>query len=509
MKVSMTLIRNAISNWLAFFLSIVVSLFMMPFLIHYLGVSVYGIWVLIGSLTGYLGLFDFGISGAVVKYVAEFKESRNITDLNEFISTAVIIYSLIGLITLVVCTVIAFYFVQYFRIDAENIALSKWVILIVGVTIATNFPLSVFGGIVRGFQRFDYNSFVEIGMLVLRTILIFYFVARGGGLLALALVTFLVQTAGNCFRIFYVFKLNDQIRIHWALYKRKILKRILNYSIYSFLILMAVRIVYYTDSVVIGLFLSASAITFYSVASRLVEYFRMFIVEMTGVIMPAASELNTHKDLLKVHKLVIYSTKYAFLVTIPLGITLIIMGKVFITLWLGSEFATQAYLILIILTIPQINAMSHGCGSVLFGINKHKVNALSAVGEAVVNLVLSVILVKRIGLKGVALGTAIPLIITSLIIPIYTCRVIGLSFGDYIKKAFVPVLSSGIPFLLANIFFKLYFAQDTWLKFLSQNIACYLLFAIFAWNFSLEKSERATRLQDFAGILGLKKVSYK
>jgi hypothetical protein len=33
---------------------------MSPFIVHHLGTSAYGMWVLVGSLTGYLGLLNLG-----------------------------------------------------------------------------------------------------------------------------------------------------------------------------------------------------------------------------------------------------------------------------------------------------------------------------------------------------------------------------------------------------------------------------------------------------------------
>ena len=44
-----------------------------PFVLHHVGASDYGLWILISSLTGYASVLEFGISSAVIKYVAEFR----------------------------------------------------------------------------------------------------------------------------------------------------------------------------------------------------------------------------------------------------------------------------------------------------------------------------------------------------------------------------------------------------------------------------------------------------
>jgi len=64
-------LRN-LSNWAGFACSSVTFFFLSPFVFHHLGNSAYGIWVLIGSLTGYLGLFNLGVRGALTRNVARF-----------------------------------------------------------------------------------------------------------------------------------------------------------------------------------------------------------------------------------------------------------------------------------------------------------------------------------------------------------------------------------------------------------------------------------------------------
>jgi len=56
-------IRNVAANWGGFAFSILVTFFLSPFVVRHLGNGSYGVWTLIGSLTGYLGLLDMGVRG--------------------------------------------------------------------------------------------------------------------------------------------------------------------------------------------------------------------------------------------------------------------------------------------------------------------------------------------------------------------------------------------------------------------------------------------------------------
>ena len=66
------IIKNVGSSWFSLGINVLVGLFLSPFLVHYLGDSAFGIWVLIFSITGYYGLFDLGIRSSLIRYVSKF-----------------------------------------------------------------------------------------------------------------------------------------------------------------------------------------------------------------------------------------------------------------------------------------------------------------------------------------------------------------------------------------------------------------------------------------------------
>ena len=61
------ILRNVGSSWSALAVSVVVGIFLSPFILHRLGDTSFGIWVLIFSVTGYYGLFDLGIRSSIIR----------------------------------------------------------------------------------------------------------------------------------------------------------------------------------------------------------------------------------------------------------------------------------------------------------------------------------------------------------------------------------------------------------------------------------------------------------
>jgi hypothetical protein len=55
-----TLLRNVLSNWAGFLVEACVAFYLSPFVIHTLGDTSYGIWILLTSLTCYFGILNGG-----------------------------------------------------------------------------------------------------------------------------------------------------------------------------------------------------------------------------------------------------------------------------------------------------------------------------------------------------------------------------------------------------------------------------------------------------------------
>src|SRR5262249_7257527 len=96
---SSRIIGNVLMNWLAFTTTIGVGFLMSPFLIRHLGDGVYGVWVLIGSLGGYMGLLDFGITASTIKYIAEHRAKGDQDSINRVITGGLAVFSFVGLLS--------------------------------------------------------------------------------------------------------------------------------------------------------------------------------------------------------------------------------------------------------------------------------------------------------------------------------------------------------------------------------------------------------------------------
>src|ERR1700745_3244197 len=94
--------KNVGSSWFSLGVSILVGIFLSPFILHRLGDTAFGIWVLIFSVTGYYGLFDLGIRSSVIRYASTYTPTKDNEGLARLINTSLASYTVIGVAALVV-----------------------------------------------------------------------------------------------------------------------------------------------------------------------------------------------------------------------------------------------------------------------------------------------------------------------------------------------------------------------------------------------------------------------
>ena len=124
-------------------------------------------------------------------------------------------------------------------------------------------------------------------------------------------------------------------------------------------------------------------------------------------------------------------------------------GDQLLRLWVGAEF-TSSYATLVVLTTGVLAIAIQGtAGQVLLALDGHRLMASIAGVEALCNLGLSIVLGLRFGIVGVALGTAIPTVITAFGITLpYACRQVGASYASLMRPLVGPAAIAGGAYLV-------------------------------------------------------------
>jgi O-antigen/teichoic acid export membrane protein len=434
-------LTNVATSWGGLGVNIAVGFFLYPFILHHLGDEASGLWTLIYSLTGYYGIFDFGIRSSLIRYVSKFRATGDKDELARLINTSLFTYTFIGLLLVIPTTFGGFYVARIFQVSANFISDARILFLMVGYSMALGFPLGISGGILEGLQRFDLINLTNIVAMLVRAGLIIYVLKHGFGLLSVALITVSLPLISSAVRAVLAQRLL-RIPYGWKYVGAKSLKQVASYGSVTFMIIVAARLRFKTDAVIIGTFLSAAAITHFTVGARLVDYASEVVSSLAQIFTPMSSHFHATGDYDQLRKIFIFGNRACALVMFPMTVTLIVMGKSVIEAWVGPQYVTSYAVLLCVLIPSTVYEAQSTSNRILFGMSLHKTLAYIVLIEGIANVILSIVLVRPLGIVGDAIGTAIPLLCTSLFfLPRHMCRQLNIPIRKFLMDAyFFPVI---------------------------------------------------------------------
>ena len=439
--------KSVLSNWFGLIWAGLISFLLTPLMIHRLGVVYYGMWILAASLLDYYGLIDMAVRVALFRFISRFKGAGERESLNSTLSTALCIAGVIGTCFVILVPIVALLLPKFFAIHGTDRALFQWVCVLVGFSLAINIPSRVLGSYLCGFQRFDLYNLSGIITVSVRAASIAVVLLAGYNILAVSVVTLCASFLSLSLNYILLRRADPEVSFHWRKAGWSRAKELLNYGTYAFFNAGGESLRSYTDAVVIARMLSLALVTPFSIATRLIEYFRSIMSAITGPMLGVMSETDGRQRNDELRRYFLKSTRYMALLSFFLASLIILDGKALIRLWVGNSFESS-YTLVVILTIGYVVSFAQYPSQLIaFATAKHKPLALMTLGEGSLNLLLSIVWARKYGLVGVALGTTVPLLLSKILYqPWYALRIAKVSFGEYAKESLAR------PFVVCGLF---------------------------------------------------------
>jgi O-antigen/teichoic acid export membrane protein len=201
-----------------------------------------------------------------------------------------------------------------------------------------------------------------------------------------------------------------------------------------------------TDEIVIGTFLSAGIVAPYAMARRLSLLPQVLCDQFLKIVFPLSSQLNAENDVKRLRSLYLIGTRLTLIVLIPVTGTLVMLAGPILTLWAGTDYGHYAPIVVILALAIAIDTTQWPAGLILMGTARHHRLAAALFVASLVNLALSLVLVRTYGAVGVALGTLIPMAAVSLgyVLP-HAMNTIGVGLHPMLKEVLMPALVPAMP----------------------------------------------------------------
>ncbi|MGQ0634357.1 MAG: oligosaccharide flippase family protein [Planctomycetaceae bacterium] len=442
--------RNVLWNYGSMAAFMVAGFITAPLLVNRLGDEKYGLWLLIGTFTGYFGLLDLGLRASVGRFVAFHRARGEDEAVNQTVTTAFALLCIPLVLTVVGGILTVGWFFVIFDVPPADATSVRIALILMFANLALSFPLSLYDGVLWALQRFDVLSAVDIAQVAARTALTFYLISIGYGLAALTAVTLVTMIFGGAAKAYLAHRSCPGLVIRPEYWRGDRMRDMVGYGVWCFVASLSRMFTSQLSRIFIGSWVGVALVTPLGIASSLIGYGTSLLVAATGVLTPIATSLHAADKRAQQDQLCLIGGRlcsyYGFCI---LGWYLL-LGHAFILLWMRREIH-GAYPILAILALGEILPMTQSItGNILLGMARYRVVAYFSILEAALCVAGSLLLIGPFGVMGAAVSLAVSsALCRGLLVAIYGCREIGCGFKAFVHESFLPAMSyASVPLIL-------------------------------------------------------------
>lgn len=446
--------RNTGTNYLRTVLRLGSGLILFRLTFQYLSTEAFGFYSLLWSLFGYTILLDFGLGFTAQKAVAEHSAGGDTARLNQLIATIFWSFAAVGAVMLVVFLLGRPHFLSWTKVDPLLRPTFGTAYTVFFCAMACAFPLGIFPEMLRGLQRIDLANWLTIASTTVNLALLAWALVHGWSLPVIVAISVLTTIAPSAAAWFMARPRIPGLSLHPRHYRLSAVRGVLSFSIVAYLITFTNLIMARTDQAVISFSIGVGFIALYQAGYKVAEMFGLFSVQMQDALTPAAAQMHMQKDASGLRDLLIKSSTLTVLLTTPLyalsaayltPLVKILTGLETLepdTFWVGQSLLLATFSSLLTSSCSKRILMMCGWERRLLRIS---------VVDAVANLVLSLLLVHRFGVFGVALGTMIPTVLVGWgwVLPL-TARFAQTGVGSLLHEILrpaVPAIGGGLAVL--------------------------------------------------------------
>jgi O-antigen/teichoic acid export membrane protein len=349
----------------------------------------------------------------------------------------------------------------------------------------------VFGAATTARQRFALNNLVATAASLLTGAATFLLLAYGyrvravvGASTAVALLSY-VAYAWTAKRAF------PELRLHVSAFSTSLVRDVTAFSLYVFIIDIALQIAFNLDNVIVGAALGTSAVAIYAVTLRLADYQRQVSSQFNSLMFPVVVRYGAANDPEALRRMLIEGTRLAL--TLICGVTVCLMGFAapLISRWMGPGFDAAVPPLEVLAITGIVFVGQQPLGNILMGTGRQRLVALSTLAEAIVNLVLSLIFVRRYGLLGVAIGTIIPVVSTNLfVLAPAACQQVGIGVMDFARSVAVAPMIGGLIAAVAGAMLRNWWPPQSIPSILVEGALVGLVYLSAVWTVGFDHALR-------------------
>lgn len=335
------IITNAIWNSSYVVWTMLISFVLTPVMIQYLGITDYGILLLVWSVTGIMGTLNLGLGEATLRYVARYHGEHNMEGVNRVFGITLSVFLILCVIISTPLFTASPLIVQWINIPLDQHQLVSSLFRLSVLTISVSTIMSLFGAIILALQRYDINIRINMIGSVFRTVGYIALVISGFGILYLVIWDLLVTLGIFFFTIRAARRLLPQLII-FPSFSFLGLREVLGYSTFSFLTFLFHKWHRESGKLLMARFFGPAPVVYLTAPDNIAQRFHDVVASGIEATLPRFSaEKNANAT-----EVLFWNTTWAgFAFSLVLLVPFFVLIPDFLSLWINPDFAAKSALI--------------------------------------------------------------------------------------------------------------------------------------------------------------------
>jgi len=418
---------------------------MVPLILHRLGATTYGLYATLTSLVGYFGLLTFGSALAVPRYVAEHAARGDKEALGTFVSTYLVAHLAVALGGVVAALGLAPVVSRLLTVtpDVQRLVVPAFHLVAVGWALGLSAGLHQ--SLLTGLGEVHVANFANSLRTLLNLAAVAISLTVDGTLIGLLVALALSSLVGSVGLWLLVRSRHPDIPISPGRARIATLRATGRSAGYYFLMQVSALAVMGTDNILIGHFIGVAAVAPYAVLFQLWAMSLAVLWSGADALMPFFTRWRARGDRAALMDSYLLATKVVFAFSLLAAVVVGVFGVSLVRRWVGPALVVDSRLAWVFAAMFLTASPIHMASLLLAALGRHRAPAIGGAVEAVLNLTLSLILVRSLGLLGVALGTlGSGLLTNAWVAPGAAARELGIPIGGYVRRALMPAIVPGV-----------------------------------------------------------------
>ncbi len=421
-------------------INIVLGLIYTPWILEVIGDSEYGLYTLASSFIA-LFLLDFGMGAAVTRFISNFRAENNQKAINAFASLAIKFYIAVCAIIGIIMTIVYFNIdTIYSNLTSSELESFKIVFILTASFVVICFPVNVFNGILNAHEQYVYSKisdvFNKLGTVVVTIIALIC----GGGLYSLVAIHGIFSLITMVVKLIFVLK-KTPVKLFTKEKSDISVKEIVSFSLWSTIQTLSSQMIFNLIPSVLAMVANTFAITLYGFAKVIEGYTFNITQAINGLFLPKISrtvvgEKNAEKTLPLMIKVGRINQSIISLLIIGIAV----LGKDFVSLWVGNEYKDLYYCILLLIFPYFFSASQQIANTSIIVLNKVKYQAIINLCVGILNLVFCYFIAPQYGVIGVCVITCIFLLLRTAVLNVVFSVVLKIKIGLFFKECHIKML---------------------------------------------------------------------